>query len=315
MRHGRGTALARRRGFEHFGGLGLHQQADIAPEFAETAGDQAEHGAELHHAIALGVPRLIGQGQLQFFGQRLGNRHGLFAKGRKGSGRTAELQHQQTRLEFGQALATAGHRPQPAGDLHAEGDRCRMLQPGASGQWRGRVALGLGREGLPQLCQVALDQFQCAAQLQHQAAVHHVLAGRAQMHIALGFGIGGRDLLAQRLDQRNRRVTRRGNRLAQRRKVVKPGAASRFNRRDSTRRNHPDPRFGPGQCRFEIEHGLDPALIAEHLTHIAGREIGIEQLIARSLVHKQFLEARACGPRVKIKGRDADTSPVSADAG
>ncbi|MNG04599.1 hypothetical protein D3C84_877440 [compost metagenome] len=163
MRHGRGTALARRRRLEHFGGLGLHQQADIATEFAETAGDQAEHGAELHHAIALGVPRLIGQGQLQFSGQRLGNRHGLFAKGRKGSGRTAELQHQQARLEFGQALATACHRPQPAGDLHAEGDWRRMLQPGASGQWRGRVALGLGREGLSQLCQVAFDQFQSAA--------------------------------------------------------------------------------------------------------------------------------------------------------
>ncbi|MCY1248900.1 hypothetical protein D9M72_623840 [compost metagenome] len=118
------------------------------------------------------------------------------------------------------------------------------------------------------------------------------------MHIALGFGIGGRDLFAQRLDQRNGRITRRGNRLAQRCKVIKPGAASRFNRRDNTRRNQPCLRFGPGQCRFEIEHGLDPALIAEHLTHIAGREIGIEQLIARSLVHKQFLKTRAFAARV-----------------
>ncbi|MNT70877.1 hypothetical protein D3C72_2093120 [compost metagenome] len=91
------------------------------------------------------MPRLLRQGKLQFFSQRLGNRHGLFAKGCKGSGRTAELQHQQARLEFGQALAIAGHRPQPAGDFHAEGDRRRMLQPGASGQWRGRVAPGLGR--------------------------------------------------------------------------------------------------------------------------------------------------------------------------
>ena len=72
-----------------------------------------------------------------------------------------------------------------------------------------------------------------------------------------------------------------------------PGLTGRFNRRDSRLRNQPDPRFGPGQCRFEIKHGLDPALIAEHLTHVAGSEIGIEQLIARSLVHKQSLEAWA----------------------
>ena len=62
-------------------------------------------------------------------------------------------------------------------------------------------------------------------------------------------------------------------------------------------------RLGAGQRRFEIEHGLNPALIAEHLTHIARSEIGIEQLIARSLVHKQSLEARAawargCGSKV-----------------
>jgi len=77
----------------------------------------------------------------------------------------------------------------------------------------------------------------------------------------------------------------------------KPDATSRLNRRDCTRWYQADSRLCPGQCCFEIEHGLDPALIAEHFTHIAGSEIGIEQLIARSLVHKQFLKARAFATR------------------
>ncbi|MNE79660.1 hypothetical protein D3C80_1761680 [compost metagenome] len=72
-----------------------------------------------------------------------------------------------------------------------------------------------------------------------------------------------------------------------------PGAARRLNRRDRTHRNQANPRFSTGQRRFEIKHGLNPALIAEHVTHITRSEIGIEQLIARSLVHKQFLKAQA----------------------
>ncbi|MNM69574.1 hypothetical protein D3C81_811720 [compost metagenome] len=315
VRHGRGTTLARRRRFEHFARLGLHQQADVAAEFAEAAGDKAKHRAKFHHAIALGVPWLFRQVQLQLFGQRLGNRHGLITERGERPGSAAELQHQQAWFEFDQTLAITSHRAQPTGDFHAEGDRCRVLQPGAPGQRRSRITLSLGRENLPQLRQIAFDQFQCAAQLQHQAAVHHVLTGRAQMHVALGFGVLRGDLFAQRLDQRNRRIARRGNRLAEGCKVVMPGLTRGHDRRHRRLRNQTDPRFGPGQCRFKIEHGLDAALIAEHVTHIAGSEIGIEQLIARSLVHKQSLEARAGEARVKIKDRGADTSPVAADAG
>ncbi len=168
-----------------------------------------------------------------------------------------------------------------------------MLQPGAPGQRRGDVTPGLGSEGFPQLHQISFDQFQRAAQLQHQAGVHCILAGRAQMHVTLGFGIALGDLLAQRLDQRNRRIPCRGNGLTKRGEVVMLGPTCRFDRRNSRLRNQANPCLGPGQCRFEIKHGLNPALIAEHLTHVACSEVGIEQLIARSLVHKQSLQARA----------------------
>ncbi|MCY1464150.1 hypothetical protein D9M71_821410 [compost metagenome] len=100
---------------------------------------------------------------MQLFGQRPGNGHRLLTEGREGSGSAAELQHQQTWLEFPQTLTTAGHRTQPTGDFHAEGNRRRVLQPGAPGQWRGHMTLRLGGEGLAQLCQIAVDQFQRAA--------------------------------------------------------------------------------------------------------------------------------------------------------
>ena len=131
-----------------------------------------------------------------------------------------------------------------------------MLQPSAASQGCGDITFGLNCESVAQLRQITFDQRQRPTQLQHQPGVHHVLAGRAQMHIKLGFGITGRDLLAQRLDQWNGGIARSGNRLAEGGEVVMPGLTRSFNRGDSRLRNQPDTRLGPGQRGFEIEHGL-----------------------------------------------------------
>ena len=123
--------------------------------------------------------------------------------------------------------------------------------------------------------------------MQDQAAVHHILAGSAQMHIALGFGCAAGNLLAQRLDQRDRRVAGTGDGQAQRCKIVEFCATRRCNRGKRRVRNHPDPGLRPGQCRFDVEHGLYPAMIAKHLPHSLGRKVRIEQLIT----HKPSLES------------------------
>ncbi|MNP00003.1 hypothetical protein D3C76_917870 [compost metagenome] len=85
------------------------------------------------------MPGLLGQGQLQLAGQRLRHRPGVFAEGSQGAGRTAELQAQQARLEFTQALAAAVECAQPARDFHAQGHRRCVLQPGTPGQRCGLV--------------------------------------------------------------------------------------------------------------------------------------------------------------------------------
>ncbi len=263
----------------------------------------------------MGVPGLLGKLELQFLGQRFGHRHRLFTERSQSARSATELQAQQPWLQLAQALAMAGDRAQPAGDLHAEGDRRRLLQPGPPGQRRGRMALGLSRQHLAQTLQVSIDQLPGAAQLQHQAGVHDVLAGCAKMYITFSAGIADGDLLAQRLDQRDRRIAGGGDRFTERGKIVEPGLTGGRNRRDSRLRNQPDPRLRTGQRSFEVEHRLDPARVREDLGHIAGNKIGIEQLVARSLHGKSLVKARPLRARRSISDRGAGTPPASADAG
>ncbi|MNZ47398.1 hypothetical protein D3C78_651130 [compost metagenome] len=92
VRHGRGTAFARRRRLEHFRRFSLHQQTDVTTQLAQAAGNQTEYRSELHQTVALGVPRLLRQLQVQLFGQGLRHRQRFIAERRQGPGCTAELQ-------------------------------------------------------------------------------------------------------------------------------------------------------------------------------------------------------------------------------
>ncbi|MNH17873.1 hypothetical protein D3C79_775590 [compost metagenome] len=92
------------------------------------------------------MPRLLRQLQVQLRRQGFGHRQGLFTKRRQGPGSTAELQGEQAWFEFLQALTVAGQSTQPTGDLHAQSDRRCMLQPGAPGQRRIGMRLGLTRQ-------------------------------------------------------------------------------------------------------------------------------------------------------------------------
>ena len=252
MRHGRGTAAPGAGRLEDLAGLGLHQQADIATELAEATGHQAEHAGELHQAVTLGVPGLFGQSQAQLLGQRRGHRQGLFAERGERPRGAAELQHQQARAQLAQALAVPGQGTEQAGELHAQGHRGGVLQPGAPGQRRVGMPFGLVRQDLGKTLQILLEQGQRTAQLQHQAAVHGVLAGGAEMHVAL----------------------------------VQFGAAGRLDRRHRRRGNHLGARLGAGQGGLEVEHALQAAAVGEHRAHRRRHEIGIEQLVGGYVAHR-----------------------------
>lgn len=293
VRHGRGTATPGAGRLEDLAGLGLHQQADITTELAEAAGHQAEHAGEFHQAVALGVPGLFGQSQAQFLGQRRGHRQGLLAERGESPRGAAELQHQQARAQLAQALAVPGQGTEQAGELHAQGHRGGVLQPGASGQGCVGMPCGLVRQGHGKTLQILLEQGQRATQLQHQAAVHGVLAGGAEVNVAFGLGVASRHLAAQRLDQGDRRVAGIGDRLGQCQRVVQLGAAGRLDRRHRRRGNHPDPRLGASQGGLEIEHALQAAPVGEHRAHRRRREVGVEQLVGGYVAHGfSFFPAR-----------------------
>ncbi|MNN72670.1 hypothetical protein D3C81_1887290 [compost metagenome] len=111
------------------------------------------------------MPGLFRQVQAQLDGQRLRHWPGLFTEGGEAAGGTAELQAEQTRLEFGQTLAVSRHGAQPAGDLHAQRHWRRVLQPGAPGQRRVGVALRLLGQPVGQRGQIALQQTHRSTQL------------------------------------------------------------------------------------------------------------------------------------------------------
>ncbi|MNQ89710.1 hypothetical protein D3C85_1050250 [compost metagenome] len=174
----------------------------------------------------------------------------------------------------------------------------------------------LAGQSNPQSRQVGFDQAQRIAQLQDQSGVHDVLAGRPKVHVALGCGIAQGNLFAQGLDQGNRRIACQGNGLAEGLKIVEVGLAGRLDRCHRCLRDNSDAGLGARQCGLEIEHALHTALVAEHLPHAAGSEVGIEQLVARWLAHSKILNARArCGAREQINDRGAGTPPVWAGAG
>ena len=195
-----------------FAGLGLHQQADIATELAEATGHQAEHAGEPTRRSRWVCQGCSGsQAQL---GQRRGHRR-FAERGERPRG-AAELQHQQARAQLAQALAVPGQgASRPANHAQVTGACCNQVRP-ASGVSACRSAWSARTR------QDVADPARArrAAQLQHQAAVHGVLAGGAEMHVALGLGVASRHLAAQRLDQRDRRVAGSGDRLGQRQRVV-----------------------------------------------------------------------------------------------
>ena len=60
-------------GSSDFGDFGLRHQRDIARHFAQRADQQTESGGHFGQAVAMRVPREIGQVQLQFARERGGD--------------------------------------------------------------------------------------------------------------------------------------------------------------------------------------------------------------------------------------------------
>ena len=163
VRHGRGAAAALCPRFENFADFRLHRQRDVARHLAQGPHQKSERGRHLGNAIPLRMPGQIGQIELEVRGKRRRHIEPAIADCRQRSRGTAELHHQRPRSQLSDAPAMTLDRAQPACGLEAEGDRRRLLQPGAARRRRAPVLAGQLHQGIGQTDQVGFDQIQRAA--------------------------------------------------------------------------------------------------------------------------------------------------------
>ncbi|KPY87383.1 hypothetical protein ALO94_201003 [Pseudomonas syringae pv. spinaceae] len=103
------------------------------------------------------------------------------------------------------------------------------------------------------------------------------------MHVTLGLRVARSNLPAERLDQRDRRIAGAAYGNGQFVEIEQLGAAALLDISHDLLRDQADSRLRPSQRSLEIEHALHPAFVRENVAHIGLREIGIKQLIARSV--------------------------------
>jgi hypothetical protein len=154
---------------------------------------------------------------------------------------------------------------EPARRLQAKCHRNRLLHQGAA---RDRRALELPckpGQGIGQVPQSGLDEFERTAQLKHQAGIHRVLAGRTPVHEARGIAVPAFDQRGQRLDHRDRGIAGRGRAARQRPSVEQIGTALRFDLHRRRTRDDARARRRPGERRLEVQHALEPRAVRKHL--------------------------------------------------
>ena len=202
LRHGRRRAAPRCVGFEHLGHFGLHQQLDVHRNLSERAADDPEERADLGDGVAHRMPGNQGLGQAEFLHQAGLGFHCAGFQRRQRAGGAAEFTHQHPRLELFEPFPMPFDAGQDARHLVAEGDRRCLLQVGAADDRRVAVLAGQRRQRSGNVGQVALDQRQPFAHLQHGGGVGDVLGGCAPMAVLAELVLAvGVDLVHHRDDR------------------------------------------------------------------------------------------------------------------
>ena len=124
---------------------------------------------------------IAGQPRPSSVGQRLHDLDPAVPDGDQVAGGTAELDHEQARLQLGQPLAMAQQRREPAGDLEPERGRHRLLEARPADDRRGAMLVREPGQGRDRRIEPPRQQRQRLAQLQDQGGVEDVLRGRTPM--------------------------------------------------------------------------------------------------------------------------------------
>ena len=295
MRHRRGAAAAGRGRLERFGNLRLHEQRHVARELAQRADQEAQHGRDFRDAIALRVPREVGQCELQLLGERRRDVHAALAQRRERADRAAELQCRDPAANLREPDPVALDRRQESRGLEAQRHRRPLLQPGAARKRRLCVHSRERGERAGQAREIRVDRGQCGTKLQDQPRVHHVLAGRAPVHAARGLCVASGDEKRELSHQGDRRVAGLRGRGGERVDVEELGPALGADRDGRGGGHEAGAGLGARERRLEVEHRLQPAVIGENAAHRLRREQRVEQALRTPGIQDRFLLRRlAC---------------------
>ena len=255
------------------GHLGLGKQDHVAGDLLAGAGGDGQGGGQLGHPRAVGVPGRVGLRQPQLAGVEPGHRSGIGPEGGEGAAGAGKLGAEACLADRRQPVERIQERDQPARGLGTEARRHRLLEQ-RPGRHRGRP-VGLGepcRRGGGRV-QALLDQPQGAPRDEHRRAVHDVLAGGTEMHVAGGVAGDRRPQLAnERLDG----IARPPSVLGQPSGVVELRPAAVGDRARRRGGHDPGRRLGRGQRPLGVQHRCQPGVVGDGIGQRAWHEQCVE---------------------------------------
>lgn len=168
-------------------------------------GDKTEQRRRFRDAVArhvLGDGRVV---EAELFAKEMLHLQAAIANRGERAGSTRELAEQDTRPPLVDALDVAVDRRQPDRGPVAEGHRQGLLEVRAAGHRRVAMLTRETREDCTQILQVARDDIQRYADLEHVGGVHDVLRGRAPVDVTACVAGGLGELMDQQAGSDSRR--------------------------------------------------------------------------------------------------------------
>src|SRR5947209_2378231 len=132
MRHGGRASSAKCGSLCHFTDLALHEQADIASDFAQRADQHTAGTHQRSKPVSVGMPGSLGAGEPEFLSKTNRNFQPLVAQGGQSATGSAELQDQSFAKSSLEAATVAAHSSQPARSFESESDGWTTLQKSSS---------------------------------------------------------------------------------------------------------------------------------------------------------------------------------------
>jgi hypothetical protein len=132
MRHGRRTAATLASRLGNFRNFSLHQQTNVACQFAQGPRQDSTGADQSRQAVTMGMPWRVGTGQSKLMRQAASYIESILSKRCERSDSTTELHHESIGEGLSQSRPAAVNGCQPPRSFQAKGNRRRGLEESSS---------------------------------------------------------------------------------------------------------------------------------------------------------------------------------------